>query len=147
SANKERLWAGLAGGTIDMVVSDHSPCAPELKGDGDFGGVFGGISSLQLGPRAVWTQSAARGFGLADLSRWMSANPAALGGLADRGSIAEGMRADLCAFDPDVRETVRGSDLLHRHGLTPYDGVPLRGGVLRTWVAGRPVYERTEVAA
>ncbi|PRC55750.1 allantoinase, partial [Mycobacterium sp. ITM-2017-0098] len=42
SANKERLWAGLAGGTIDMVVSDHSPCAPELKGDGDFGGVFGG---------------------------------------------------------------------------------------------------------
>jgi allantoinase len=145
--NSERLWSGLADETIDMVVSDHSPCAPELKGDGDFGVAFGGISSLQLGPRAVWTQSQARGFGLADLSRWMSARPAALAGFADRGRIAAGMRADLCVFDPDVREVVRGSDLLHRHGLTPYDGMSLRGAVLRTLVAGRRVYERAEVAA
>lgn len=147
AANSERLWAGLADGTIDMVVSDHSPCAPELKGDGDFGVAFGGISSLQLGPRAVWTQSQARGFGLADLSGWMSARPAALAGFVDRGSIAAGMRADLCIFDPDVPGIVRGSDLLHRHGLTPYDGMSLRGGVLRTLVAGRWVYERAEVAA
>ncbi len=63
-----------------MVVSDHSPCAPRLKGDGDFGRAFGGVSSLQLGPRAVWTHAAQRGFGLADLSRWMSERPAALAG-------------------------------------------------------------------
>lgn len=145
SANREQLWAGLADATIDMVVSDHSPCAPELKGGSDFGVAFGGISSLQLGPRAVWTQSRGRGFGLSDLSRWMSANPAAMAGLDDRGSIAVGRRADLCVFDPDVSDVVRGADLLHRHGLTPYDGTTLRGGVLRTWVAGRSVYHRAEV--
>jgi len=49
-ANRERLWAGLSEGTIDMVVSDHSPCTPELKGlgAGDFLRAWGGIASLQF---------------------------------------------------------------------------------------------------
>ncbi|MDA2894562.1 allantoinase AllB [Mycolicibacterium sp. BiH015] len=145
--NRELLWAGLSEGTLDMVVSDHSPCAPECKGGGDFAAAFGGISSLQLGPRVLWTQAQARGFGLPDLSRWMSARPAALAGFADRGAIRPGMRADLCTFEPDTRETVRGSDLLHRHGVTPYEGMPLRGKVVQTWVAGRTVYEHQGAAA
>jgi allantoinase len=120
------------------VVSDHSPCAPRLKGGGDFGQAFGGISSLQLSPRAVWTQAAARGFGLADLSRWMSERPAALAGYADRGRIAVGQRADLCAFDPGALDTVRAATLRHRHPVSPYEGATLRGSVLQTWVAGVP---------
>ena len=122
SANRDLLWGGLLDGTLDMVVSDHSPCAPEYKGDGDFGRVFGGISSLQLGPRAVWTHAAQRGFGLADLSRWMSEGPAALAGLVDRGRIAVGLRADLCVFDPDAEEVIDAGALRHRHPVSPYDG-------------------------
>ena len=137
-ANRELLWSALHDGTLDLVVSDHSPCAPRLKGDGDFGRAFGGISSLQLSPRAVWTQAAARGFGLADLSRWMSERPAALAGYADRGRIAVGLRADLCAFDPGALDNVRAATLRHRHPVSPYDGVTLRGSVLQTWVAGTP---------
>jgi allantoinase len=55
--NRERLWQALAGGDIDCVVSDHSPCTPELKrlDVGDFGLAWGGISSLQIGLSAVWT--------------------------------------------------------------------------------------------
>jgi allantoinase len=136
-ANREELWSALADGTLDLVVSDHSPCAPQHKAGADFGRAFGGISSLQLGPRAVWTQAAKRGHGLADLSRWMSERPAALAGYTDRGRIAVGMRADLCAFDPDAEDTVRAAELRHRHPVTPYDGMDLRGAVLRTWVAGR----------
>jgi allantoinase len=141
-ANRELLWAALEDGTLDMIVSDHSPCAPELKGDGDFGRAFGGVSSLQLGPRAAWTQAAKRGFGLAALSRWMSAAPAALAGLSDRGRIEVGLRADLCAFAPDVDEVVHVDRLRHRHPVSPYDGVVLRGSVLQTWVAGESVFER-----
>ena len=29
--NREQLWQALADGTIDMVVSDHSPCPPDMK--------------------------------------------------------------------------------------------------------------------
>jgi allantoinase len=139
--NRDLLWQGLADGTLDMIVSDHSPCAPEMKAAGDFGRVFGGISSLEVGPRAVWTHAAERGFGLAELCRWMSGEPAVLAGLGDRGSIAVGRRADLCAFDPDVEQTVHAGALRHRHGLTPYDGAVLRGAVVQTWLAGRLINE------
>jgi allantoinase len=140
--NRGLLWQGLADGTLDMIVSDHSPCAPSMKAGGNFGSVFGGISSLEVGVRAVWSHAVERGFGLAQLSAWMSERPAALAGLADRGRIAGGQRADLCAFEADVEQTVHAGALRHRHALTPYDGAVLRGAVSRTWLAGRPVYER-----
>lgn len=146
-ANRDLLWSALADGTLDMVVSDHSPCTPDLKGDRDFRYAFGGISSLQLSPRAVWTQAAERGFGPADLSRWMSERPARLAGFTDRGRIAVGSRADLCAFDPDVTGVVHTADLSHRHPVTPYDAMTLRGGVLATWVEGRPVHHAAGVPA
>ncbi|MCV7251586.1 allantoinase AllB [Mycobacterium hackensackense] len=141
-ANRELLWSALADGTLDLVVSDHSPCAPRDKAAGDFGRAFGGISSLQLGPRAVWTEAARRGFGMAEVSRWMSQQPAALAGYADRGRIEVGLRADLCAFDPDAHETVHAGALRHRHPVSPYEGVSLRGAVLQTWVAGVPALTR-----
>lgn len=139
--NRRLLWDGLRRGTLDMVVSDHSPCTPEMKAGGDFGAAFGGISSLQLGPSAVWTQAQPLGFGLPELSRWMAERPAILAGFTDRGRIEVGMRADLCTFDPDAEHTVRGDALAHRHGITPYEGVTLRGRVLQTWVRGRRVFD------
>ncbi len=55
--NSELLWKALKDGTIDFVVSDHSPCTPELKlmKEGDFDKAWGGIASLQFGLPAVWT--------------------------------------------------------------------------------------------
>ena len=147
SANRDLLWGGLLEGTLDMVVSDHSPCAPEYKGDGDFGRAFGGVSSLQLGPRAVWTHAAQRGFGVADLSRWMSEGPAALAGLVDRGRIAVGLRADLCVFDPDAEEVIDAGALRHRHPVSPYHGMALCGSVLQTWSAGQLVFDRVREPA
>jgi allantoinase len=141
-ANRRRLWDGMRDGTLDMIVSDHSPCAPELKGEGDFGRVSGGISSLQLGPIAAWTQARRHGYGLPDLCRWMAEKPAALAGLADRGRIAVGQRADLCAFDPDAEQTVHAEALRHRTAVTPYDGMALRGSVRQTWLGGGRIYHR-----
>lgn len=140
--NRELLWQGLRSGTLDMVVSDHSPCAPKLKGDGDFGRSFGGISSLELGPRALWTQARERGFGLAELSRWTSERPAALAGWSDRGRIGVGLRADLCVFEPEAEEVVDLGALQQRHPVSPYDGVALRGSIRQTWVAGERVFAR-----
>lgn len=139
--NREQLWAALADGTLDMVVSDHSPCAPELKDldGGDFGRAFGGISSLQIALPALWTRARAAGFGLADVCRWMAQAPAKLAGLTDRGEIAPGRRADFCVFDPDTRWVVRADQLSHRHPVTPYEGTTLAGVVRQMWRAGRAV--------
>ncbi len=59
-ANRDALWAGLLDGTIDCVVSDHSPSTADLKTD-DWGLAWGGIAGLQVGFRAVWTEAVRRG--------------------------------------------------------------------------------------
>ena len=141
-ANRERLWAGLESGAIDCVVSDHSPCPPDLKDprNGDFGTAWGGISSVQLGLPVVWTHARERGFGLADVARWMSTTPARLTGLATtKGAIAAGHDADLVAFAPDEDFVVEPDRLLTRHKLTPYAGAELTGVVRRTWLRGMRV--------
>jgi allantoinase len=141
AAHRDGLWAGLADGLIDAVVSDHSPCPPGLKQreSGDFGAAWGGVSSLQIGLPAVWTQARQRGHDLADVVRWMAAGPAALAGLPGKGAISPGYDADLVAFDDTASFTVDPSRLRHRHPVTPYAGRTLTGVVRSTWLRGEPV--------
>jgi allantoinase len=138
AAHRESLWAALVGGDIDQVVSDHSPCTPELKllDRGDFGAAWGGIASLQVALPAVWTGARARGIGLDAVVRWMAEAPARLAGLSAKGAIAVGKDADLVAFAPDERWTV--GRLEHRHPVTPYAGRELVGVVRSTWLRGQP---------
>ncbi|HET6666742.1 MAG TPA: allantoinase AllB [Intrasporangium sp.] len=138
-ANRERLWEALRDGTIDLVVSDHSPASADLKTTGDFGTAWGGIASLQLGLPLVWTEARRRGFGLADVVRWMSARPAALVGLDRKGAIEVGKDADLVVLAPDEVFTVDPARLHHRHAVTPYAGRELTGVVRSTWLRGRLV--------
>ena len=140
-ANADRLWDLLADGVIDAVVSDHSPCPPEDKAPdtGDFVAAWGGIASLQIGLPLVWTAARERGHDLTDVVRWMGEAPARIAGLADRGRIAPGARADLVTVDPDAEWTVDGATLEHRHPVTPYRGRTVLGAVDTTWLAGTPI--------
>jgi allantoinase len=150
AANRERLWAALADGTIATVASDHSPCPAALKhlDDGDFLAAWGGIASLQLALPLVWTAARARGHTLADLARWMCAAPARLAGLDGRkGEIAAGRDADLVLFEPDAAFRVDPANLQHRHPVTPYAGRMLHGVVVETWLRGRRVHDRGRFAA
>ncbi|HVE65103.1 MAG TPA: allantoinase AllB [Thermoanaerobaculia bacterium] len=141
--NRERLWEGLAKGTIEIVVSDHSPAPPELKrrDTGDFLAAWGGISSLQLRLPAVWTGARARGFSPGDLARWLCSAPARLAGLARKGAIAPGSDADFVVWRPEASFAVRAGELHHRHALTPYAGRTLHGVVEATYLAGEKIFE------
>lgn len=130
--NREALWEGLKSGVLAMVVSDHSPAPPDMK-RGDFASAWGGIASVQLRLCATWSGAASRGIPLSALVGWLAGAPAHLAGLDDRkGSIAPGKDADYLVFDPDGVTEVRGADLHHRHPLTPYEGMRLRGEVVET---------------
>jgi len=144
---QERLWRGLAGGEIDLVATDHSPSPPSLKclDDGDFARAWGGIASLQIGLAAVWTGAVSRGASLQQLAEWMSAAPARLAGLDHvKGGITVGHDADLVIWDPDATSVVDGAALFHRHSVTPYGGMRLRGEVRTTILRGHVVFDRGE---
>jgi allantoinase len=141
AANRELLWQGLADGVIDTVVSDHSPCTPELKrfDSGDFGLAWGGISSLQLGLPAIWTQARQRGFALTDVVRWMAERPAAQAGMRRKGHLAVGYDADFCVFAPEEAFVVDVAKLKHRNPVSAYDRRPLAGVVRSTWLRGTEI--------
>ena len=137
ATHREALWAALAAGDVDLVVSDHSPCTPELKrlDVGDFALAWGGIAGLQVTLPVVWTGARERGLSLSDVVRWMSAAPAGLTGLTAKGGIAVGKDADLVVFAPDER--FRVGRLHHRSPVTPYAGRELTGVVRRVWLRGQ----------
>lgn len=141
--NREHLWDALRDGTIDFVVSDHSPCPPEMKlpNEGDFMNAWGGISSLQLRLPIMWTEAIGRGFAIEDLVRWLCREPAREVGLKIKGTIKDGYDADIVIWNPDREFKVEPAMLHHRHKLTPYNGEVLRGVVEKTFLRGQMVYD------
>jgi allantoinase len=142
TAHREALWEALGDGTLAMIVSDHSPSPPDLKQveSGDFGAAWGGISSLQIRLQATWTEASRRGYGLDRLTEWLSTAPAGLAGLDGKGVIEVGKDADFAVWDPDGVVEVLGAGLEHRHSLTPYEGMRLRGKVEKVILGGQTLF-------
>ncbi|MGC1507377.1 allantoinase AllB [Ketobacter sp. MCCC 1A13808] len=145
--NRDCLWQGLKDGVIDFIVSDHSPCTPQLKAidSGDIGDAWGGISALQFGLALIWTEGQKRGFDLTQITRLMAQRPAEIAGLgAFKGQIATGYDADFCVFDCTATQTVTAETIKHKHKISPYLGKTLQGKVLQTWLRGKPIYQHDE---
>lgn len=172
--NQDGLWAELeqhAGdGVIKTVVSDHSPCTPNLKQlpshipgyvdsgkeeTGNFLSAWGGISSVGLGLPILWTElSRRKGLtpspddentknALQDVVRLCCANTAAQVGLESRkGDLRVGFDADICVFDDSAEWVVEPSTMLFRNKCSPYQGRTLRGMVRETWLRGERVFSR-----
>lgn len=148
--NRERLWEGLSEGTIEMIVSDHSPCPVHMKGRniGDFLAAWGGISSVQLRLPVVWTEAEQRGFSFQELAKWLCENPARQVNLESRkGTIAVGHDADFVIWEPQREFLVNAAALEHRHKLTPYHREMLKGVVRATFLRGKKIYDGRTVSA
>jgi allantoinase len=108
--NRDLLWEALKDGTIDMVVSDHSPCVADLKKceDGDIMNAWGGISTLGLGLSVLWTEGKKRGVGIGKIVEWTAGATARHVSLDSRkGKIATGYDADLVIWNPEGELKVR----------------------------------------
>ncbi|KAH6773703.1 allantoinase [Perilla frutescens var. hirtella] len=143
--NKEKLWAALLDGNIDMLSSDHSPSAPELKlfDEGDFLRAWGGISSLQFVLPVTWSYGRKHGISLHQLVSWWSEKPAKLAGQHLKGAIAVGNYADIVVWDPEVEFELDDDHpvyLKHRN-ISAYMGSKLAGKVVDTYVRGNLVYQ------
>ena len=141
-SNQDGLWEELlqdtADGVIQTVVSDHSPCTPEIKllpphlapkktGEssetevqgpeekGDFFSAWGGISSVGLGLPILWTEGTKRNpdFSVEEIVRWCCRNTAKQVGLEkSKGDISVGFDADIVVFDDEAEFLVCNSRFL-----------------------------------
>jgi allantoinase len=146
--NRTALWQALARGAIDFIVSDHSPCIPQLKhmDTGDLEQAWGGISSLQFGLSLIWTEARERGFTLAEVIDWMATRPALFAGLGGtKGRIAPGYDADLVVFDDDAESVISREVIRSRHKITPYEGRKVSGRVERTLLRGSEIFADGEM--
>ncbi|MGB4778514.1 MAG: allantoinase AllB [Microbacterium sp.] len=149
AGNQDRLWEGIVDGTIDAIVSDHSPSTVALKrgGDGDFGLAWGGIAGLQVGLSAVWTEARRRGIPLETILPLFTTGPARVAGLTGVGEIAIGAPAHLGVFGVDDPLRIDARALQHRNPISAYDGKELTGRVRRTWLRGASVFDASEGGA
>lgn len=162
-ANQDALWAEMLspnGSVIQTVVSDHSPCTPDLKllpadvpgaksnssdPKGDFLEAWGGVSSVGLGLPILWTEAMRRGMAvnetLLHVARLCSVKTALQVGLEERkGTLRVGMDGDVAVFDDEAEFLVQKSTLLFRNKISAYQGKTLKGVVTETWVRGRKVH-------
>lgn len=143
--DRDALRAGLADGTIDALVSDHTPVAEDAKmlpfADSEPGAT--GLELL-LSLAHKWHMD-----GAVSLLRALDVvtnGPArvlgqALGSRQGRtGNLRQGGLADICIFDPRSNWVVEPDQLLSQGKHTPFSGYELPGRVRHTLVGGRVVY-------
>ena len=128
---QDALWAGLADGTLDGVVTDHSPASADMKA-GTLATAWGGVSSLQVGFRAVLTGAMRRGLSLGRRRAVdVVQHRTGLWDLTHRGDITPVLRADLAIIRPYERFVVDATALESRNPICACDGMTLNGVVTR----------------
>lgn len=146
--NRKALWKALHDRIITTVVSDHSPCTPQLKNlsEGDFFGAWGGISSVGLGLSILITEGSKMSppVSLTDIAEWCCENTAKQVGLHDRkGFLRTGYDADFVVLDQHQRRTISKDNILYKNRLTAYEGRELKGQVMSTFLRGQLIFEAT----
>ncbi|KAK8152157.1 hypothetical protein IWX90DRAFT_67727 [Phyllosticta citrichinensis] len=170
--NQDGLWEELLrpdDSVIKTIVSDHSPCTPNLKllpatlsdgsgsiaaphsndgGAGDFFAAWGGVSSVGLGLSILWTEGSQRRGGalsIEDVVRWCCRNTARQVGLEHvKGDLAVGFDGDIAVFDDAATFVVEPRTMLFRNKCSPYENKTLRGVVTDTWLRGRRIHSRAD---
>ncbi|QDL38976.1 dihydroorotase [Rhodoferax sediminis] len=145
--DRDAIREGLADGTIDALVSDHTPVDEDAKAL-PFAEAEAGATGVELllSLALKWGQES--GVGLTRALAVLTSEPArvlgaALGTLqASAGQLVAGGVADVCIFDPQDEWTVRPDALCSQGKHTPFSGYALPGRVRCTIVGGQVAFER-----
>ena len=144
--DRDALRAALADGTIDALVSDHTPVDEDAK-TLPFAEAEPGATGLELLLSLALKWSTETDAGLLRALTVLTSAPAqvmgsALGTLeASIGRLAEGGVADLCIFDPAATWTVQADTLRSQGKHTPFSGYELPGRVRTTIVGGQVAFD------
>jgi len=141
--DRDALSAALADGTIDALVSDHTPVEADAK-TLPFAESEPGATGLELLLPLALQWGERSGAGMARAIEVITSAPAHLLASADAGTgigrLVEGGVADLCVFDLALEWQVQPDALKSQGKHTPFASYPMQGRVRHTLVAGRVVH-------
>ena len=133
--------AGLADGTIDCIATDHAPHTHEDK-EVDFDAAPPGLIGLETAFGLVMKELVAGGvLTLPQMVDKLSASPARIAGLTEKGTIAEGRDADMVIVDLEKEWVVKKEDFVSKSKNSPFVGWTLTGRVMTTICGGKVVYQ------
>lgn len=140
----DAVLAGLLDGTIDCIVTDHSPHAQEEK-DREYMYAPSGFPGLETAVGVLMTDLVHTGrLDVAMMIEKMTAAPARIFGL-HAGSLTAGMPADITVIDPELEWTVDDKRFYTRGSHSPFVGRTLKGRAVMTFVDGRMVMKDGEI--
>jgi allantoinase len=146
SGEREALWEHVAGGGVDMVASDHSPCPPEMKESTDFFAAWGGISGAQTTLALLLTDGHVdRGIALDTIARVTASAAARRFRVPAKGRIEIGADADFALVQIGRRSALQAAELLYRHRISAWVGRALQARVACTVLRGRTVFDGERV--
>jgi dihydroorotase (multifunctional complex type) len=139
------LWNSIKNGCIDILASDHAPHALEEKKSKTIWNVKVGIPGLETTLPLLLTEVKRGRLLLADVVRLMSERPAEIFKLKGRGRLKEGNSADLTVVDLKREYRVDASRFQSKAKYSPFDGRPVVGRPVKTFVNGQLVMDEGEI--
>ncbi|MEK0433689.1 MAG: hypothetical protein RL700_1896 [Pseudomonadota bacterium] len=146
SRDRDALRQGLADGTIDVLVSDHTPIEGDAK-DLPFAQAQPGATALEMLLSATLKWAEQSGVPWMRALQVVTSAPAALLGTAGEGlgRLEVGSPADICIYDPAAQWQVTPDELLSQSKHTPFafdmNGSQMPARVQTTLVGGKVAFQ------
>src|SRR5699024_823089 len=135
------MWERVMDGRVSMVVSDHSPCTPDLKDTDNAFEAWGGISGIQSNVDMFFDEAVQkRNMPLKTFADLIATNVAKRFDLKDKGSIEVGKDADFVIIKPNSPHTLKVEDLEYRNKISPYLDREYGAQVAKTILRGEEIY-------
>jgi len=141
--DNEALWAALLDGTITVIATDHAPHTLEEKAQ-PYPACPSGLPAVENSLALMLDQVNSGRCTLSQVVKWMSAEPARIWHLPNKGRIAVGADADLVLVDMRLRQTIENARQETKSRWSPWAGTTLQGWPVRTWVNGQEVFRLVE---
>ncbi len=144
--SQDALWAGIRGGFIDTISTDHCPFQQAEKDWGldDFRKIPNGCSGVENMYPFMLSAANEGKLSFNQVVQLCCANTARLFGCTTKGGLEVGKDADIVIYDPEKYFTIRQSNMHSDADHTIWEGVSLHGYPVQTYVRGTLVYDNGE---
>jgi dihydropyrimidinase len=152
-ASQESIWRCLQNGTFQVYSSDHAPYRFDDTGklhagpQAEFPKIANGLPGIELRLPLLFSEGFMNGrITLNHFVALAANNVSKIYGLDHcKGSITEGLDADIAIWDPEVEREIKAVDMHDNMEFTPYEGMHITGWPTTVIQRGDVIIEHNEL--